>query len=348
MDTQWPRRGFALLVLFLLFGVALGVPAMASTGGDMEEVLDQYQQRSEDKLDWLEDQLEVAKTQAQRRQAFDHAKAKLAVYADQAIAELIQIAGSDPELMQLATELIQEINALEQDYLAEAAAIFQEASETTTTTVPPTSSTTSTTTPAQSTTTTSTTIAEPSTTTTVPKDVTTTTSTSTTSTTIARAPTTPPRPPTPSTSTPSTTSTTVAPPSQPTSPPPPPPPAVPAEPPTADPASTPGDFAGDFSDAPLDPDSDGVFGQLGSELAAEGTLVDGIEGTDALPMTGLLAKYVPAGLPSTFATPTVGFLAIFEMVAGAFIASFKQLGGPAAAASTYLGYSVWRYLVTRF
>ena len=74
------------------------------------------------------------------------------------------------------------------------------------------------------------------------------------------------------------------------------------------------------------------------------TLASTIEASGVLPATGMLAKYVPADLPGGLAIPVVGFLAIVEMIIGAFVASLRQLGGPLAAAAIFVGFSVWQHL----
>jgi hypothetical protein len=58
----------------------------------------------------------------------------------------------------------------------------------------------------------------------------------------------------------------------------------------------------------------------------------------------MLAPYQPANLPSRLPAPVTSLFAVFQLILGAFISSFRQIGGPAAAGAWYLAYEVWRHL----
>ena len=92
-------------------------------------------------------------------------------------------------------------------------------------------------------------------------------------------------------------------------------------------------------DAPVAVDA-AVLGEAVSPSESDPeSLASTIEASGVLPATGMLARYVPANLPGGLTRPVVGFLAIIEMIIGAFVASLRQLGGPLTAAAIFVGFS---------
>lgn len=379
MNSSWPRRGLALVVLLLL-GVAMSAPVLAHTGDDLEAVMEEYTYRSDAKLVWLEQNLAAAETDEQRLGVYQTARDALVWYADDAIDDLFLIAGSHPELVEQAEGLAELVEEMEQDYLDQAELLYESSTggsstttSSTTTTVPQTTTTVKTK-PSTTTTTRPTTTTSPSTTTTSPSTTTTSTPPQTTTSTTMPAP-------------PSTSSTTTTVPTTTTSVPPTAPPSVldtttplvippslvftpsrssEAPPPnttsTTTPDAGPQEAASTESVSP--PGSEGFLAAFGDPLPSEADngfaggftallenpsqdLVAGIRSVESLPVTGMLMGYVPASLPDGLAVPVVGLLAIFEMILGALVASFQQLGGPLSAAGVYLAYSVWRHLVSK-
>lgn len=110
--------------------------------------------------------------------------------------------------------------------------------------------------------------------------------------------------------------------------------------------SEPDDFVADFGDAPtsdVNPPSFQAAGQQVS-LGDGASMVAGLGDSESLPGTAMLVRFVPPDLPAGAIEPVVGLFAVIEMVLGAFVSSFKQLGGPVTAAALYLVYSVVHYL----
>ena len=69
-----------------------------------------------------------------------------------------------------------------------------------------------------------------------------------------------------------------------------------------------------------------------------------VEPSEVVSAQQMLIPYEPANLPSRLPAPVTSLLAVLQMVLGAFLSSFRQIGGPAAAGAFYLGYEVWRHL----
>lgn len=93
-------------------------------------------------------------------------------------------------------------------------------------------------------------------------------------------------------------------------------------------------------------------GEIGSRVLSEGSssvvprsqFLFNVEPSEVVSAQQMLIPYEPGNLPSRLPAPVTSLLAILQMVLGAFLSSFRQIGGPAAAGAFYLGYEVWRHL----
>lgn len=305
-----------MLLCVAAAGMIFAIPAMAD-GNVLDGIVDDYKAASEAKLEWLENRMGPPATAKQQAQAYQQTTVWLTQKADDTLEDLLIAAGNDPILLAQIPELVQEIAEMEQEFLEEAEEIYNTYVPPVTTTLPPVTTTTVTLPP----------ITVPPVTTTlpvIPSSTTSTTTTSTTSTTVAMVTTTTTRPQ-----------------------------AVPV-PVTVPPSSG--------ASASGGPGIDGVIAEVansvevtesaaGSRVLSEAAaavprspFLFNVEPSEVVAVQRMLAPYEPAALPSRLPAPVTSFLAIVQMVVGAFLSSFKQIGGPATAGGLYLVYEVVRHI----
>ena len=316
MDSVLRHRAFALLFSVFIGLAVASIPALAASS-PLDAIVDEYEAASAAKLDWFETKMDGSGTAKQKRQWYEQTLVWLAQKADNALEDLITAAANDPILLAEVPGLAQEIADLEHEFLEEAEKIYNSHVEpvvTTTITLPPITTTTL--------------QLPPITTTTVPSVTTTSTSTTsstTTSTTTVPAPTT-------TTTRPVSGSATVLPP---------PPPADGSS--SAGPTVSPDGVA--IVQAPKAPEvGSQVLSEVASPPVSRSQFLFNIEPSEVASAQQMLIPYEPANLPSRLPAPVTSLLAVLQMILGAFLSSFRQIGGPAAAGAFYLGYEVWRHL----
>ncbi len=315
------HRAFALL-LSVFIGVAVAsIPALAASG-PLDAIVDDYKVSSEAKLDWFEAKMDGPGTAKQKTKLYEQTVSWLAQQADGTLEELVSAAANDPILLAQVPGLAQEVAIMEHEFLEEAERIYNSYVEpvvTTTITLPPITTTTL--------------QLPPITTTTLPSI--TTTSTSTSSTTSS----------TTTTTVPVVTTTTTRPVSG---------SATAAPPPTSGGSSSAGstNSPGDVTLVPPPSAVGTATGEIGSQVLSDSTsavvprsqFLFNVEPSEVVSAQQMLTPYEPANLPSRLPAPVTSFLAVLQMVLGAFLSSFRQIGGPATAGAFYLGYEVWRHL----
>ena len=308
MDSVLRHRAFALLFSVFIGLAGASIPALAASS-PLDAIVDEYEAASAAKLDWFETKMDGSGTAKQKRQWYEQTLVWLAQKADNALEDLITAAANDPILLAEVPGLAQEIADLEHEFLEEAEKIYNSHVEpvvTTTITLPPITTTTL--------------QLPPITTTTVPSVTTTSTSTTSSTTTNTR---------------PVSGSATALPP---------PPPADGSS--SAGPTVSPDGVA--IVQAPKAPEVAEVGSQVLSEVASppvsRSQFLFNIEPSEVASAQQMLIPYEPANLPSRLPAPVTSLLAVLQMILGAFLSSFRQIGGPAAAGAFYLGYEVWRHL----
>lgn len=321
MDSLGRHRCFALLFMFFFVGVVFAMPALADSD-PMQAIVDDYASGGDAKLVWLEKQMEPPSTETQQLQAYESATRWIARNADAALEQLIKTAGTDPVRLAQIPKLAEEIAELEQQFLESAEEIYNDyvPPVTTTITLPPVTTTTLVKLPLV----TSTTLPIATTTSTTASSSTSTSSTSTTSTTLAKV-------------------TTTTRPSN----------AVGSIPPTTTRVGSPtGGSGGDVVTAgtpaavaaATNANASNVLSASVDAAIPRSPFLFNVEPSEVVSVQQMLAPYRPADLPSRLPAPVTSLLAVLQLILGAFISSFRQIGGPAAAGTLYLVYAVWRYL----
>ncbi|MDH3193275.1 MAG: hypothetical protein OEY55_01205 [Acidimicrobiia bacterium] len=319
MDSVLRHRAFALLFSVLIGVAVASIPAMAASG-PLDAIVAEYEAASEAKLAWFETKMDGSASAKQRSQWYEQTLTWLAQKADDTLEDLVTAAANDPVLLAQVPGLAQEIADLEHEFLEEVEDTYNSYVEpvvTTTMTLPPITTTTP--------------QLPPITTTTLPSK--TTTSTTSTSTSTTTTTTTVPAATTPTTRPVSGSATAAPPPSAGGSS-------------SAGPAVSPEDVT--VVQATIAAEGGEAGSQVLSELASlsvpRSQFLFNVEPSEVASAQQMLIPYEPANLPSRLPAPVTSLLAVLQMVLGAFVSSFRQIGGPAAAGAFYLGYEVWRHL----
>lgn len=316
MDSVLRHRAFALLFSVFIGVAVASIPALAA-GGPLDGIVDKYQAASEAKLAWFETKMDGSGSAKQKSQWYDQTMSFVSQKADLTLEELMAAAANDPILLAQVPGLAQEVADLEHEFLEEAERIYNsyvEPAVATTITLPPITTTTL--------------QLPPITTTTLPSITTTSTTSTTSSTTTTTVPA------TTTTTRPVSGSATAA-----------PPPSAGGSSP-AGPTVSPEDLT--IVQAPIVVEGSEAASQVLSELASlpvpRSQFLFNVEPSEVASAQQMLIPYEPANLPSRLPAPVTSLLAVLQMVLGAFVSSFRHIGGPAAAGAFYLGYEVWRHL----